>query len=170
MIINSATATITRPANTTEYAVGDLVANNTDAGEVTPLQFSNLFFQSYGEGNIVKARLSTSQSAFSGTLRLHLFSQAPAVVADNAAYPLLAAEQNLYFGYIDFTSFITGGSGSEIAVSVIKDEKLAIKLLNSSGASPLFGLLESRSVFTPASGQTFAIELTGHALDYAGRN
>lgn len=166
MIINSATATFTRPVNTTEYAVGDLVANSTDAGEVLPLEFNDLLFQNYGEGYIVKAKLSTSQTTFNGILRLHLFKVAPAVVADNAAYPLLSAEQVNYIGNIDFISFFTGGSGSEAAVSVIKDERLALKLASDTGASALYGLLETRAVFTPASGQTFTVEITTDGYEY----
>src|SRR5688572_29350805 len=36
----AASATFNRPADTTAYSIGDLVANNTAAGSVTPLSFT----------------------------------------------------------------------------------------------------------------------------------
>jgi acetyl-CoA acetyltransferase len=70
-------STITRPADTTAYAAGDLVANSTTAGSVTPF----IFDLSLGRGLAISSiqRVRLFKSAASATLAqfiLHLFAGA----------------------------------------------------------------------------------------------
>ena len=52
-IADIVTATLTRPADTTAYASGDLVANSTTAGSVTPLTFN----AGASQGSVLFARI-----------------------------------------------------------------------------------------------------------------
>src|SRR5215207_5972656 len=52
-------ASFVRPANTTAYAIGDLVANSTTAGSVTPLSVTGARVAN-GTGSIVYAGLRKS--------------------------------------------------------------------------------------------------------------
>jgi hypothetical protein len=60
MLINTVSATFTRPSDTTAYASGDLVANSTTAGSVTPLTLT-LANPAQVQTNVVRCRLSKSR-------------------------------------------------------------------------------------------------------------
>src|SRR5689334_10112995 len=67
-----AAASFTRPADTTAYASGDLVANNTSAGSVTPMTFAAA--RAADKGFMVRrARMKKSTTGTTGAqFRLHL--------------------------------------------------------------------------------------------------
>lgn len=165
MILNKATQTITRPADVIAYAAGDLIANSTTQGDVVPMEFANITNTSLGSGYLVKAMCFVQGAAFDTALRLHLFTEAPAVVADNAPYPFLISEQSKYIGFVEFTDFSSSGSGSDAAISLLGAERLALMSKDLTGSNPIFGLLEARAIFTPTSGQTFTVELTVDAYE-----
>ena len=58
MQIYNPSASFTRPADTTQYAVGDLVANNTTPGSVTPLSWTLQSSNIIGPCSIYRARLA----------------------------------------------------------------------------------------------------------------
>lgn len=147
--------TYTRPADTTAYAALDSVSDSTSAPNV--ITFTGILRNVIGTGYITKAKLTTSQSTNTARFRLHLWNAAVSAINDNAAWTLLIANVATYQGFIDFGPCGTEGSGSDMA-----------RAINVSGALPvvggatanLFGLLETLDAFTPASAQTFRIELT----------
>lgn len=146
-------AGFTRPADTTAYAVGDLVANDTTAGSVTAMSFA-IGRDALGSGGMIRrARLRKSgTSVVSASFRLHLYSAPPVPSnGDNGAWLTDGAAN--YVGSIDvicdkvFTDGAAGngapGSGSEINFT----------------ADTCYGLLEARGAYTPASGETFDVLL-----------
>lgn len=143
--------TFTRPADTTPYAAGDLVANSTTAGSVTALSFGSSARYSTGAGRIVRVRISkTSLSLTNAQFRLHIYSAAPTGIAngDNGAW---STEIAGYLGSAFVTldrAFVDGAYG---------DVELAGIYFKLASGSSLKGLLEARAVYTPASAEVFTV-------------
>jgi hypothetical protein len=144
----------TRPANTTQYAVGNLVANSTTAGSVTPLSWTaaRVAQESF---SILRARIITSSTTTNGIFRLHLFSASPTCAnGDNGAYSVSGSAG--YLGDIDVSvsqAFTDGAFG--VGVSNVGP---AIQSALASGTL-IYGLLEARSAYTPTSAETFTVIL-----------
>ena len=147
-------ASFARPADTTAYAVNDAVANSTSAPTI--LTFANAGRVVGGSGYIVKAELCTDQAACVAAFRLHLFTTSVTPYNDNAAYTALWANRASRVGYIDFPAVAQEGSGSTSAFALWLGQLLYVCDV---AATSLFGLLETKSVFTPASAQNFSIRL-----------
>ena len=152
--------TITRPADTTAYASGDLVANSTSAGSVTPFSFTNAVRFPGGSVRIERCRIqksgtSTSNAAF----RVHVYSAAPASIAngDNGAWSTSIAG---YIGAFDVTLDRAFTNGAEGAGLTLTSTPMTCKA--SGSAVTLFALLEARGSYTPASAETFTILLEAY--------
>lgn len=134
----------TRPADTTAYASGDLVANSTTAGSVVaiPLDASS----GPGRSSIIK-RVSIAKSGVGVTnasFRVHLFTAAPTVAnGDNGAISMAGAAG--YLGSIDVTvgqAFTDGAFGAAAADIAFAGQAL-------------YALIEARGAYTPVSGEVF---------------
>lgn len=146
--------TVTRPADTTAYAAGDLIANSTTAGFVTPITFAGVG----SSGTITKWRLRTNRAA-SGTgwvARLHLYRAVPTPSnGDNGAW--LTNKAADWIGSLDavmdtqFTDGAAGNGTARVGPGITYDL--------GSATDTLYGLLETRSAYTPASGETFTPDL-----------
>lgn len=150
-----ASANFTRPADTTAYASGDLVANSTTAGSVTPMQFT-VARVAAGSGMIRRARLRKSgTSVTSASFRLHLYRASPTPAnGDNAAWSTDQVAN--YLGSIDVTcdrAFTDGASGNGVPNT---GSEINFKL---SSGQVVYGLCEARAAYTPASGETLTWEL-----------
>lgn len=155
-------ASFTRPADTTAYASGDLVANNTVANSVTPMAFA-IGRDALGKGGMIRrARLRKSGTGITNALfRLHLYSVSPvqtggasANTGDNAAWSTDGAAN--YVGAIDITvdkAFTDGAAGN--GVPIVGSE------INFT-ADTYYGLLEARGSYMPANGETFNLLLEVH--------
>lgn len=144
-----------RPADTTAYAVNDVVGPS-----VTGLiPFTNIARANGLPFYIVKARLMTNQSTNVAQFRLHLYkNNTPIAIADNAPFQLLWANRLVYVGFIDFEAMTTGGSGSDCATSLNKDIRLHV--CPSQDSRNLYGILATKTAFTPANGQFFLLALS----------
>lgn len=151
-----ASASFTRPADTTAYTAKDTVSNSTSVPTV--LTFSNLARIAGGSGYITKARLLTNQSTNTARFRLHLYHTAPTAINDNSPFTLLWANRAIRVGYIDFDAATTEGTGSDSASALNSVIRLAFSC--TSASRTLYGALEAIDAFTPASGQEFFAELT----------
>jgi hypothetical protein len=157
----SASAPITRPADTAVYAIKDVVS--TAGGAI--LTFADLVTVNGGSGIITKALLLTSQKTNTAAYRLHLFNAAPVAIADNAPFTLLYAHATTRVGAIDFpaaatedaTNSTAAGASRPSADGASTPPNLWFKCAASSKA--LYGILETIAVFTPASAQTYYIEI-----------
>lgn len=157
-VVTTACAIITtsfaRPADTTAYAINDAVANSTSAPTI--LTFANAGRVIGGSGYIVKAELCTDQAACVAAFRLHLFTASVTPYNDNAAYTALYANRASRVGYIDFPAVSQEGSGSTSAFALWIGQLLYVC---DASATSLYGLLETKTAFTPASAQNFNIKL-----------
>jgi hypothetical protein len=160
--MTTATATITRPANTTAYAALDAISDSTSTP--TCITFANMAPEvgsNGGSGYIVKARMLTNQSTFTGRIRLHIYSTAPTAINDNSPFTLLWANRANRIGFITFPAAATEGTGSDSANAIAApgtgNIALAFKCAN--GDQSLYALAETLDGFTPTSGQIFFFEL-----------
>lgn len=145
-------ANFTRPSDTTAYASGDLVANSTTAGSVTPMSWPVSRVAGSG-GMIRRARIRKSGTGITNaSFRLHLYSVAPtAANGDNGAWSTSGAAN--YLGAIDVTvdkAFTDGaaGNGAPNAGSEINFT-----------SDTVYGLLEARGAYPPASAEVFTVDL-----------
>lgn len=150
--IKTVTATFTRPNDTTAYAVGDLVANNTNAGSVSPMAF---VIPDTGRGILIRrAWLRKSGTGITSALfRLHLYKSTAIVCAngDNGAWSTDSVAN--YADALDITvdrAFTDGAAGFGLPVS---GSDINV------GQNALLGLLEARGTYTPAAQEAFTIGL-----------
>jgi hypothetical protein len=137
-------ASFTRPADTTAYASGDLVANNVTAGSVVPMSLT----PPQRTGNVKRVTIKKSgTSVTNASFRLHLYDSSPTPVnGDNGAWSTTVAA---YLGSVDVTvdkAFTDGAVG------------VGTCDFNLAGTS-LFALLEARGAYTPASAEVFTVTL-----------
>ena len=154
-ITERASATFTRPADTTAYASGDLVANSTTPGSVTPMEFT-VARGELGSGMIRRARIRKSDTGITNAnFRLHLYNTSPTPSnGDNGAW--LSNKSADYVGAIDITVdrvFTDGAAGNGVPISGAE-----INFRLPSGPN-IYGLLEARGAYTPASAESFTVEL-----------
>lgn len=145
----------TRPADTTAYASGDLVANNVTAGSVVPIALTAAARTNAGIVSVRRVRLKKSgTSVTNATFRVHLFGALPVpAVGDNTAISTTGA--GAYLGACDIGSmqaFTDGAVG--VAVPLV-----GVDILGAAGAGvkTLYALLEARGAYTPASAETFTL-------------
>jgi hypothetical protein len=149
----SVTASFARPANTTAYASGDIVANNAAGASVVAVQLAVSQRPGRG-GQITRVMLAkTSTSLTAAAFRVHLFAALPAVTSgDNAALAAAGVAAG-YLGAADITMSAAFTDGAYGAAAVAIDFRLP------AGATEIFALVEARDVYTPASAETFKISL-----------
>lgn len=142
----------TRPADTTAYASGDLVANSTTAGSVAPIVLTTVQ-EAGGSRSVQRVRLSKSgTSVTNASFRLHLYNVAPTCAnGDNGAWSTTGASG--YLGSVDVTidkAFTDGATGSTAlsGANFVFDQ-----------AAALYGLLEARAAYTPISGEVFTVNV-----------
>lgn len=140
---------LARPADTTAYASGDLVANSVTAGSVTAHTIS------VGSGQLKIKRVGLKRSGTAaianGTFRVHLFtvSPLPPTNGDNGA---IVFPVDNYIGHSGDISLILG-TDKAIGWSAILD------LLAKPPGSTLYALIEARGAYTPASAETYQVIL-----------
>lgn len=156
--------TLTRPANTTQYAAGDLIANNVTAGLVVPITFPKNKLNGKTRGKIVGASFKKSTVTVANlAVRLHVFAAAspgPVVTGgDNAA--LVVTNIPGYIGSMDVdmttgATLIAGGPAYKRFTAPASP--LTYDL---AGGKQLYGLLEQTNAtgYTPASAETFDVVL-----------
>jgi len=150
-------ANFTRPADVLAYASGDLVANSTVAGSVVPMSFVAARV-SGGSLAIRRARLKkSSASVTAASFRLHLYSTLPTVTnGDNAAW---LSPHSGFIGSFDLD--LSGANGRVFSDSagmaappVVGQEINTVAVVQT-----IFGLLEARAGYTPASAEVFTVVL-----------
>jgi hypothetical protein len=155
-------ANFTRPADTTAYASGDLVANNTTAGSVVPLSW-NIHRNPSGSVRIKRAKIKKSTNVTTNaSFRLHLYTSSPTVTnGDNGAW--LSTESG-YLGFIDVTvdKAFSDGSANHFAPVYSTAIDVLVRLTGTKGIASevkIYGLLEARAAYTPGSAEVFTVSL-----------
>lgn len=154
--VQAAAATMTRPADTVAYAFGDLVANSTTAGSVTPFTIAAARANDQ-PGQVQRGKLKKSGTTpTNGIFRVHLFSASPSVAnGDNGAFAPTAMAG--WIGVLDVTTSQVFGDGCVgVAVPALGS---VVPFVPASGTQNIFALLEARAAYTPANGEVFTLEL-----------
>lgn len=154
-VLATPSASFTRPADTAPYAAGDLVANSTTAGSVTPMSWT-VALAAGGTFSIAAARIrSSSTSLTNASYRVHLYASAPTPSnGDNGTW--LTDDVADYLGAIDVTldrAFTDGsfGVGTPIGRPYIHTDLPS--------GTTVRGLVEARAARTPASGEVITVTL-----------
>lgn len=149
-------ASFTRPADTTAYASGDLVANSTTAGSVVPMSFTAARV-SAGGFRVRRARIKKSDATLTNAqFRLHLYGADPSASTgitngDGAAW--LTKHAN-YIGSIDITvdkAFSDSSAGSAAPAATLH--------VTLASGQTVWGLLEARAAYVPVSAESFTVAL-----------
>jgi hypothetical protein len=149
----------TRPLNATPYAVNDVVSNSASA--TSTMTFVDMASKEGGAGYITKVRLETNQSTCVAQFRLWLYTiETPVVAADNALFTLLYANRGSRLGYLDIPALTTEATGSNEAMAQWTTTiNGPFAFVTASNDTNLYGVLETKTAFTPASGQAFYVEM-----------
>lgn len=154
-----ASASFTRPADTTSYAAGDLIANSTTAGSVAPMSFTAARVAA-GSFLVNRIRLRKSTTTLtSATFRVYLFNTAPTVAnGDNGALSIAGSANCI--GWADITFAARGDSAT---TSPFSDGAFGFGDLTSlvalASGQTVWALIESRAAYAPGNGETFAVTL-----------
>ncbi len=143
----------TRPSDTTTYAVGDLIANSTTAGSVTPLILPVARIPDKA-ATIRRVRLKKSgTSTTNAQFRAHFYKASPTVSnGDNGAW---LTTESTYIGSFDITMnrvFSDGAKG--IGIPSVGSELI---LVPNAGSTDVFALLEALAAYTPTSAEVFTL-------------
>ena len=161
MAVKNLSASFTRPADTTAYASGDLVANSTTAGSVAAIELRGFSVNSQGSCIIRRLKLAKSgTSTTNASFRVHLMRTDPATVTngDNGAFSVSGVAD--YIGAVDITidrAFTDGAAG--FGVPIVGSEFM-IRMPgdnDSSTGQSLFAMIEARAAYTPASAEVFTL-------------
>jgi hypothetical protein len=146
----------TRPADTTAYAIGDVVGSS-NTGAPTVLTFTNVSVVAGSNVIITGLSLEVDVNAVPsgmGTFRLHLYDTSPTAIADNVAYNLPSADRAKYLGWLDIDTPVDLGDTLFVRMNNVN---FKTKLATSS--TSLYGILETRGAYTPSSGAVKVIRL-----------
>ena len=142
--------TLTRPADTTPYAILDGMTTSTSAPAVVTV--ANAARVAEGSGLIVGARMAKNTTSLPASFRVHVYDGSPAGIPnDNAAFAEQWANRAIYVGYIDFASF-RAGADCAISSGVMSRSLLAFKL---TAGTSLYLIHQAMAAYTPASGEVF---------------
>ena len=154
-IATPTSTTLTRPNDTTAYAVGDLVADNTTAGSVAVKSFTASRIAT-GNGYIDRARLITNKTSGMAAIGMSIrfWSAAPTYTnGDNGAYAVATGNAS-FLGKMTVTAFEQNADGA-VAIAT-SDTGRGINFSLASG-STIYWDLQINSVLTPAANQTFIL-------------
>jgi hypothetical protein len=154
--LTAASASFTRPNNTTQYSVGQTVADNTTAGSCHPMIFTlptaNFKLQRVG---IVKSGSTNTLAQF----RLHLHSQAPTLAnGDGGTWSTSASS---YLGDIDVDMTTRAFTDTAQGFGLFVTSDVPAYLALNPATLTVYGVLEARAAYTPVANETFTVTLYG---------
>lgn len=153
ILVAPADAQITRPADTTAYAAGDLIANSTTAGSVVPMSFTGATRTGSGGSGQILGWLGRKSGSVPATIRYHFLKTAHAVTnGDNGALLFTTLDIDNYLGYMDvvFSAIAIFGSGGS---SVARSFDPPIPYVLASGDT-IYVFAQAIDPFTPANAGT----------------
>lgn len=151
--INVAGTAMTRPANTTQYAVNDSVSDNGTAGSVTA-NVVTISDTNDDPVNLTEVMLASTDTGFGATaIRIHLFNSNPTsssgvVGGDNAAW---SNKQAGWIGSMSglMTTFSDGSRGR-----LVPDAGSSIIIAPGTGARTIWWQLQTLGTPTPSANST----------------
>lgn len=152
--MRTVSASYTRLANTTAYAAGDALSDNTTGQTV--LTFSNCANVAGGSGLISGAILvDDSVPSTPGDFELWLFDTSPTAPVDNVAMVVTDAEALTVVGIIPFTV----EHASTLNEVYMADRTFLPIRFRTKAAADLYGMVKVLNAYTPASGGVLTFKL-----------
>ncbi len=145
--------TFSRPANTTGYDAGDVIGSASSAIHELDLGVPAGALVQLDSFSLTINR--TTVPAGMGSVVCHLYTAAPAAIADNAAFSASAANRALYVGSVTLSTPAVIGGG--FLYTRADYTGLKIKLTTSS----LFAVMSTTAAFTPASATEYILRANG---------
>lgn len=154
MKIATASASFTRPNDTTAYAANDLVANSTTAGSVTPMTFQLPNFNGQGF-RITACKIAKSgTTATNGNFHLRLYTTSPTCAnGDNGAWS--TNQVATYIGKVDPAIVEAFTDGCAVVDTSLTTTTLHMVI----PSGVLYGLLVADAAYTPAANEVFTVTL-----------
>ena len=113
MQVGNISASFTRPANTTAYATGQLVANSVTPASVVPMAFKLDNSFPMGQFRLTRARLFKSGAVITNaTFRLHLYQALPATITNGDGGVWLTSNSADWLGNVDISSMLAFSDGA----------------------------------------------------------
>lgn len=152
------TDSFTRPANTTAYAAGDLVANSATAGSVVPLDF---YLSGSFSWHIVGVKIAKSGTTpTNANFKAHFYAASPTCAnGDNGAWSTNQVAN--YLGYIAVTAMDAFTDGCAGVNHVGEAGYIHIDREYTTD-NTIYCLLEAEAAYTPASAEVFTVTITVH--------
>jgi len=149
---------LARPADTTPYADGDAVSDSTTAPTILSWDLARIVG---GGGVIMSAMLHKSAATLTAAaFDLYLFDAEPAAAGfkDNAQLAITDAEWADCIGGVSFAS----ADGRSVVTGAIWDSSVLDKpFVAAPTVKTIYGVLVARDAYTPASGETLTVTLSG---------
>ena len=140
--------TITRPANTTAYSIGDVLSGD---GIVIPIAID----ADLGNSVILNSSIISSNPASTPSLTLNFYSESFTVAADNAAYVPTHANQKHFLGKIKHTNW-AATTNEKTSTNDISKPICVVPTLSS---AHIFCVVTLESTYTPTSAEQITIVL-----------
>ncbi len=146
----TATTTLTRPDNATQYTAGDVVVGL-------------LTFASVGRANgagayVLNARVAESVApAATGSFKLWLFNAAPTVAADNAVFAPTDAQMLTCLGMIQ----LDGAHKLSVNTLYIPSSFTPLYVKCAAGVTTIYGVLTDAIGYTPTALETLDVFIDG---------
>ena len=142
-----------RPANTTSYTAGDVISSTT-GGDERAIQFKNV-----GKSGRIDHAIVVMEETDTVSLELWVFDSEPTNADDNAAIALDADDAEKLIAVYTFGDGAKKDGGAiEVYMATLDVEGTNIHRYATVSGS-LWGLLVTRSVYTPLSASQFVVIL-----------
>ncbi len=164
--------TVTRPANTTAYTVGDAISDNATTATAAGYFALDLKTSAQGYGSVLFTDFTmhrSSNTVANAAIDVMLFTTAPAFAGfeDNAAIAITDAEMLECKGVVQFAAGTStdGSAGwTNMITGCVQTTSKNIGVVLAENSSIVYGIAVASGGFTPASGEIFG--LTAHAYIY----
>ena len=149
------TAAYTRPANTTTYAAGDVLADATSGAVI--LTLPNMARAAGGGGIVIGATLiDSSVQSLKPDIDLHLFDTSITMQNDNEAWAASDADRLREIGVLSFRG---GDFKAGTLNGSIQAWPLGVPYVCASGSTTLYGVAVVRNAYIPTSAEVFTFNL-----------
>jgi hypothetical protein len=168
-IISASSTQFARPGDTTAYAAGDLIANNTSAASVVPLSFTFRSREPFLQ--IDRALLRKSSTGVTNpSFRLNLYSAIPviSVSGDNGLMSANTTAATTFIGGLStsgtLTTHLDGGVSNLLPFCGTSAFPLPLfvdcrSLITGGESVKLYGLLEALAAYAPGNAETFDVTI-----------
>lgn len=150
--------TFTRPADTTAYAIGDVVANSTSAAGLVEL--ANVTRTPGGTGYIVRASFATDQKQNPSSYLINVYNNRTATISnDNAPHRELFVDLSKRCCEFTLGPLSTPVDTTNSTISRASDNNLRVPFACEAGCTSIFYLPVILTANTPASAQNFTLRI-----------